>query len=198
VRQLIRDLALLGVAVLSIPVGRRTESPERRRILEAAAKVLDRLGDYAGEHGIRLAMEVPHCWDMHNNLERVGEMFALLRSPNIGALLDSSHWAVLKYDLEQWYQAVQGRLWHVHLRDARGGDRADMKHELEFTAGRGECDFAKLSAWLDGHHYDGEVSIEFEYRDPGMALDAIEAEYDFGLRALRRMRWALPEEVILS
>lgn len=191
VQHLIRDLAYIGAGVLCIPIGRRTESPKRRAMLEASAKVIDRLGDYAGEHGIRMVMEVPHCWDLHNNLDRVGELFSLLRSENIGALVDSSHWTVLKYDLEQWYEVVGGRLWHVHLRDAKGDDRPDFSQKLEYTAGRGECDFAEFGDWLDRHEYAGDVSLEFEYRGPQYTMDEVEAECDFGLEALGKMGWSI-------
>ena len=71
-------------------------------------------------------------------------------------------------------------------------DTADFQQQLEFTAGRGECDFAALAGWLDAHGYQGEASVEFEYRAPDMTLDDIEAEYDFGLKALSRNGWTLP------
>lgn len=191
VKRLLSDLAVIGVPLLNISVGRRTETADRRQRVEKSAAVVNRLGEFAAELGIRLTLEVPHCFDLHNNVERVAEMFSLIESPNIGALLDSSHWTVLNYDLDALWQAVGGRLWHVHLRDARGGDTADFNQQLEFTAGRGQCDFAALALWLDRHDYQGDVSLEFEYRDPLWTLPAIQAEYDFGLRCLAKSGWSL-------
>jgi len=201
IQRLLRELSIIGVSLLTIPVGRRTESADRTLQVKEAARVVSRLGDFAADLRIRLALEVPHCWDLHNTLERVEQIFGLMTSPNVGALLDSSHWTLLAYDLEEWRRIVGDRLWHVHLRDAGAQAAADFNlsvpvpQELEKTAGRGECNFSALGAWLDSHGYDGEVSIEFEYRDPEMALSDIQAEYDLGIDFLSRNGWAVPSSV---
>ena len=202
IQRLLQELSVIGVPLLTIPVGRRTESPDRRKLVEHGARVINRLGDYASRCGVRLALEVPHSWDLYNTLERVQEMFELVTSSNVGALIDSSHWAVLAYDLEDWYRVAGDRLWHVHLRD--GGVEtttattveAPQPQELEKTAGRGTCDFLTLGRWLDAHGYQGEVSLEFEYRDPAMSWSDIRAEYDFGLKFLRGNEWSVPPEVL--
>jgi sugar phosphate isomerase/epimerase len=202
VQRLLRELSILRVPLVTIPVGRRTESAERAQRVREAARVISRLGDFAADLGIRLALEVPHCWDLHNNLERVDEIFGLITSANVGALIDSSHWTLLQYELEDWYGIVGDRLWHVHLRDAGARVTSDFKltvplpQELEKTAGRGDCDFSALAAWLDTHRYQGEVSIEFEYRDPQMDLSDIRAEYDFGMDFLSRNGWTVPASVV--
>ena len=61
------------------------------------------------------------------------------------------------------------------------------------TPGRGTVDFRKFGAALDRAGYQGDVSIEFEYRD--MTFDAIEHEYDIGLKHLAKRGWQLPRGV---
>jgi sugar phosphate isomerase/epimerase len=62
------------------------------------------------------------------------------------------------------------------------------------TPGVGTVDFRAFGAALDRAGYNGDVSIEFEYRD--MTLDAIEREYDAGLRHLSEAGWELPDSVL--
>jgi sugar phosphate isomerase/epimerase len=107
--------------------------------------------------------------------------------------VDSSHWGIIGYDPDAFFDALGDRLWHVHLRDATGPDTADRKQQLEMTPGRGSVDFGRFGRALDRVGYQGDVSIEFEYRD--MTLDAIEREYDAGLKHLAEVGWELPEGV---
>jgi sugar phosphate isomerase/epimerase len=79
------------------------------------------------------------------------------------------------------------------LRDSAGPDTADRKQTLELTPGKGIVDFKKFSQALDRVNYNGDVSIEFEYRD--MPLEAIEHEYDLGLAYLEKVGWQLPTDV---
>ncbi len=88
------------------------------------------------------------------------------------------------------------RLWHIHLRDSEGTDTADFKQELELTAGKGTVDFEKLAQALDRANYEGDVSLEFEYRD--MRLDEIEQEFDLGLKHLTDTGWQLPIQVKIN
>jgi sugar phosphate isomerase/epimerase len=120
-------------------------------------------------------------------------VFDRLKSSNVGALIDSSHWGIIGYNLDEFLRRLDDRLWHVHLRDSAGPDTADRKQDLELTPGVGTVDFAEFSAALDRAGYEGDVSIEFEYRD--MTLDAIEREFDRGLRHLQKHGWELPETV---
>jgi len=97
--------------------------------------------------------------------------------------------------------AVIGPYLHTIWRNGTELSAADFNvsvpvpQELEKTAGRGECDFSALDAWLNAHEYLGEVSIEFEYRDPEMNLSDIQAEYDLGLEFLIQNGWSVPTSV---
>ena len=53
--------------------------------------------------------------------------FDRLTSPNVGALVDSSHWGIIGYDVNRFLGTLGDRLWHVHLRDSAGPDTADRR-----------------------------------------------------------------------
>jgi sugar phosphate isomerase/epimerase len=195
-RQVIRQCRSLGIPLLMVHPGRRSEEPDRRAEVEAAARIISALGDEAFANGLRLTLEVPHCFSLLNNLDRVEEMFGLLTSSHVGAAVDTSHWAVLGYDLDDLWRIVGARLWHVHLRDGAGPDTADFRQQLELTPGRGAADFRRFGAWLDRHGFRGNVTAELEY--VGRSLDAIEGEIDFAFRHLARCGWEFQPTVRVS
>lgn len=189
-RQAIRQCRSLGIPLMLVHPGRRSEEPDRREEVEAAARVISQLGDEAFANGVRLTLEVPHCYGLLNDVERVAEMFSLITSPYVGATIDTSHWGVLRYDLDALWEAVGSRVWHIHLRDSAGQDTADFRQQLELTPGRGEVDFRRFGEWLDRHNYRGNVTAELEY--VGRALDDIEREVDFAFAHLSMCGWEFP------
>jgi sugar phosphate isomerase/epimerase len=120
-------------------------------------------------------------------------MFALITSPNVGATVDASHWGVLGYQLEDLWQAIGPRIWHIHLRDSAGPDTADFHQQLELTPGQGTVDFRQLGAWLDRHSYRGNVTAELEY--VGRTPDGVELEVTAAFRHLASCGWELPPGV---
>lgn len=192
-RQAILQCRALGIPLLMAVPGRRSEAPDRRAEIEAAARIISQLGDEAAANGVRLTVEAPHCFSLLHTVERVAEFFALVTSPAVGVTVDSSHWAVLRYDLEALWSAAGGRVWHVHLRDGAGDDTADFRQQLELTPGRGAADFRRFGAWLDEHGYRGNVTAELEY--VGRPLDEIEAEVDAAIAHLAACGWHVPPGV---
>jgi sugar phosphate isomerase/epimerase len=195
-RQAIRQCRSLGIPLVIVHPGRRSEEPDRREEVEAAARIISTLGDDAFANGVRLTLEVPHCFSLLNNLERVAEMFALITSPYVGATVDTSHWGVLRYDLEDLWEAIGPRIWHIHLRDSAGPDTADFHQQLELTPGQGTVDFRRFGEWLDRHGYRGNVTAELEY--VGRTLDDVEHEVSAGFRHLASCGWEFPPGVRAS
>lgn len=194
----IHEKMLIQMQNLNVPLaivhhGLRTNSPGRQDEVEKTAILLNRLGEFAEGLGIKLALEVPHCYSLCNNLEHTREMFSLIDSRNIRAMLDSSHWGILKYDLSQYFDILGNRLCHIHLRDSAGEDTNDFHQDLERTSGKGEVDFHRLNDELDRFGYQGEVSLEFEYRE--LSFEEIEAEYNFGIQHLKNCGWTFPSGV---
>ena len=186
-------LAELGIGMMTMDFGVRNSRDDQEYQLANAVKGFDRVGEIARGYGVRMLLEVPHLYSTMCGSEQVLWVFDRLSSDNVGALVDSSHWGIISYDIDEFFSGLGDRLWHVHLRDSRGPDTADFKQDLELTPGKGSVDFVKFAQALDSVGYDGEVSLDFEYR--GATLDCIEQEYDEGLRYLRDVGWLLPESV---
>jgi len=190
----IQQLGTVGIPMITMEFGGRNERQDQEQQLSNAVKAYNRIGNIAEKYNVRMLLEVPHLYGLMPRPEQVLWVFDRLESPNIGALVDSSHWGIIGYDLDDFFSALGDRLWHIHLRDSDGSDTADLKQKLELTPGDGVVDFKKFAEVLDKCKYKGDVSIEFEYRD--MTLDAIEQEYDRGLEYLKNNGWELPESVL--
>lgn len=185
----ILQLETVGIPMMTMGFGLRNDRQDQEYQLSNAVEAYNRLGEIGSEHNVRMLLEVPHLYDIMYRPEQVLWVFDHLESANIGALIDSSHWGIIGYDLDEFLAALGERLWHIHLRDSKGPDTADRKQQLELTPGAGNVDFRKFAQALDKVGYSGDVSIEFEYRD--MTLDAIEQEYDRGLKYLEKAGWEL-------
>lgn len=192
-RKVILKASEVGIPLVCTGPGQRNDSEDRRDEVEKAAELINRMAEYSKDLGVKLVLEVPHCWLLCNNLERTKEMLSLIESENIGTIMDSTHWHVIGYDIDDYIEMIGNKLCHVHLRDAAGPDTGDFKQKLEITPGKGEVDFKKFGEYLDKYHYKGDVSLEFEYRN--RTADEIEIELDHGIRYLSKCGWGLPEDV---
>ena len=188
----IQQVSEVGIPMMTMSFGIRNDRDDQERQRANAVKVYDRIGKIAASWGVRMLLEVPHLYGIMPRTEDVIWVFERLNNPNVGALVDSSHWGIIGYDLDEFLSQLGGRLWHIHLRDSTGSDTADFKQQLELTPGKGTVDFQKFGQALDRAGYKGDVSIEFEYRD--MTLDKIEQEFDLGLKHLVRVGWQLPKQ----
>ena len=191
--KILNSAAALGIPLVNIGAGQRNDTKSRRNEMEKAAEVINRMAEYAKKLGIMLTLEAPHCWLLYNDLDRTQEMFSLITSDNVGVIMDSSHWGVLKYDIDSYMSIVGNRLCHVHLRDAAGIDTGDFKQKLEITPGKGEVDFERFGWYLDKYNYSGDVSIEFEYKNTG--VNEVEVELAAGIEYLKKCGWEFSERV---
>lgn len=191
----LEHLKVAGIPMISMPFGDRNSRPDQEKQLAIAVEAFDRVGEIAAKSDIRTVVEVPHLYTIMPRTEQVLSVFRRLSSRNVGALVDSSHWGIIGYDIDAFLDALGDRLWHVHLRDSAGPDTADRKQDLELTPGRGNVDFRKFGKALDRVGYQGDVSIEFEYRN--MTFEAIEHELDIGFEHLRKAGWDFPDSVRL-
>ena len=189
----IAGAAEAGIPMMTMHFGARNDRDDQEEQLATAVRIYDRLGEFAAKHGVRMLLEVPHLYIIHWTPEAVLWIFERLASDNVGALIDSSHWGIIGYDIDAFLDALGGRLWHVHLRDSAGADTADREQDLELTPGAGSVDFARLARALDRVGYAGDVTTECEYRD--VTLDEIEHQYDLALAHLAGAGWELPDGV---
>ena len=187
------QLTEVGIPMMTMAFGERNHRNDQEYQLSNAVKAYDLVGEIASRYGVRMMLEAPHLYGIMHSPEQALWVFERLTSPNVGVLVDSSHWGIIGYDIDNFFSKLGRKLWHIHLRDSRGFDTADRKQELELTPGDGTVDFGKFSRALDSAGYKGEVTIEFEYRD--MTLKAIDREFDRGLKHLSEVGWQLPTGV---
>jgi sugar phosphate isomerase/epimerase len=192
-RDFLRQMHQVGVPLVLALAGCRTEASDRDEQVSAAAGVLTRLAEYAREFGIKLVLEIPHCYSICNTLERARDVFDRIESDNIGAVFDCTHQQVIGYTVREYLDMLGDRLCHVHLRDAAGEDTADFRQRLELTPGKGAVDFRRVAQELDRFGYDGEVTLELEYQ--GWPLEKIEPEVDAAIPYLQECGWEFPEPI---
>jgi sugar phosphate isomerase/epimerase len=189
----IQQLSEVGIPMMAMSFGSRTDRQDQQYQLENELKAYDAVADIGARHGVKMLLEVPHLYGNMWSAENALWIFERLGNANVGALVDSSHWGIIGYDLRSFMEALGDRLWHVHLRDSDGEDTADFHQQLELTPGDGSVDFRFFGTVLDTLGYSGDVSLDFEYRD--LTLDAIEKEFSRGLKHLEKMGWELPDQV---
>lgn len=189
----IEQLGEVGIPMMTMGFGERNERDDQEQQLANLVKAYSKLGEIAKPYGVKMLLEVPHLYSVLPRPEQVYWVFDRLESDNVGILVDSSHWGIIGYDIDEFLGYFGERLWHIHLRDSEGPDTADEKQALELTPGDGTVDFAKLAQGLDRVNYKGDVTLEFEYRD--MDLESIEREFDKGLEYLQQTGWELPDTV---
>ena len=165
VRGLIDKVKIAGIPMLVLNVGRKEHIEHIDLELKEAAAVLDEQAAYAKEAGIKILLEMPHVWQLYYDVERSKQMVSYLQSDNIGVLLDSTHWHVSGYDIDDYVRFLGDRLWHVHLRDAVGKDSPAGNYKLEITPGKGEVNFGLVGKTLDKYGYNGTVTLETEYKN---------------------------------
>ena len=122
--------------------------------------VLRYLGDYAADHGVRIALET------HGGLTRNGRLaLKLLEAvdhPAIGLNYDTGNIYYYNDDLDpaEDVKQVADRVVQVHLKDTAGG-----KGEWQFcTLGEGRVNFPAIIAVLQAAGFHGPYSLELEGR----------------------------------
>lgn len=122
--------------------------------------ILRYLGDYAADHGVRIALET------HGGLTRNGSLAARLLDavdhPAVGLNYDTGNIYYYNDDLDpaEDLKQVAGRVVQVHLKDTEGG-----KGEWQFcTLGEGRVNFPSIVATLRGAGFRGPYSLELEGR----------------------------------
>ena len=155
--------------------------------MRSAARAFREQARIAADLGMYIHLEVPHLFQITDSVDHVKAMFEEVDHPALGATVDTSHWGVIGYDLDDLFGFLGDCLRHVHLRDSAGSDTQDFRQDLELTPGRGTVDFAAFREALQRAGYQGTVSLDFEYRMPD--IPHIRSEFDYGLAALAAAGW---------
>ncbi len=150
----------------------------QREVIPAAeqwAFALDscrRLGDYADQAGIDIALELePFRLSLLNNVDAMARFVAECGHPRVRANIDISH-LVLSDSSPADLQRLQGLAIHVHLSDCDGKVHGDL------PPGRGVVKFAPYLQAIKELAIPGAVSIELEYPpDPARIVEWVEEAY---------------------
>ena len=149
-----------GAKALVLPCGALGHDPVRSvdEDLDTIAASLIHAGQRAAEFGVELWTESLHflrfCW----NLERAELLAQRLAGSGVGIVMDFSHIVAAGEDPLEYLDRHDGRIAHVHLRDAVPGN-------INLSIGNGQADFAAGLRALAGRGYAGHFSLELETRD---------------------------------
>ena len=149
-----------GAKALVLPCGALSHEPVRslEEDLDEIATQLIHAGQRAAEFGVELWTESLHflrfCW----NLERAELLAQRLAGAGVGIVMDFSHIVAAGEDPLEYLERHQGRVAHVHLRDAVPGN-------INLSIGNGDADFAAGLRALAASGYAGHFSLELETRD---------------------------------
>jgi sugar phosphate isomerase/epimerase len=131
-----------------------------------------RLGDYAGKHGIDIALELePFRLSLLNSVATMARFVDECGHPRVRANIDISH-LVLSDTSPAELKKLKGKAIHVHLSDCDGKVHGDL------PPGRGVVKFAPYLQAIKELKIDGVVSIELEYApDPTKIVAWVEEAY---------------------
>jgi sugar phosphate isomerase/epimerase len=181
-RKVIDAAQSLGVDIVGTFVGNDKDRPLPEN-LERFRRIWPALVGYAGERGVRIAIE--NCpmifsydeWPGGTNLAWApaiwDEMFSAIPDANFGLNLDPSHLVWLMIDYERAVYDYGERIFHVHGKDMEvrrdglyrhGTLSAGIGWQVPRLPGLGEVDWTRFIAALYAVGYDHVVSVEHEDR----------------------------------
>ncbi|RAM37429.1 sugar phosphate isomerase/epimerase family protein [Arthrobacter globiformis] len=152
--------AKTGAKALVLPCGALSHEPVKslEEDLDTVAAQLIKAQRRAAEFGVELWTESLHflrfCW----NLERAERLAQRLAGSGVGIVMDFSHIVAAGEDPLEYLARHEGRIAHVHLRDAVPGN-------INLSIGNGQADFAAGLRGLAEQGYTGHFSLELETRD---------------------------------
>jgi sugar phosphate isomerase/epimerase len=139
-----------------------------------AVKNVRMLGEYAGELGLEIALELePFALSLLNDVTSMARFLDEVGLPSVKANLDISH-LVLASQPASAIETLRGRVAHVHISDCDGKVHGDL------PPGRGVVDFPPyLQAIKKLDIPDVAISIELEYSpEPGKIVEWVGEAYD--------------------
>jgi len=145
-----------------------------------AAANLRALGQYAGELGIGIALELePFKLSLLNNVDSMVRFIDEVNHPAVRANIDVSHLQLAGTAPEE-VRRLAGKAIHVHLSDCDGKIHGDL------PPGRGVVDFPPYLREIKALGIDGAISIELEYSpQPDKIVDWVREAYQATAKLMR-------------
>ncbi|MBV9299197.1 MAG: sugar phosphate isomerase/epimerase [Verrucomicrobia bacterium] len=124
---------------------------ERQKQSKLAVDSLRKASDYAGEHGVRLAIEPLNRFetDFINTVEQGLELLDQIANPNVGLLLDTFHMNIEEKNVAAAIRRAGSKIFHFHTCE---NDRG--------TPGTGHVEWSLVRDALEDVGYQGPVVIE--------------------------------------
>jgi D-psicose/D-tagatose/L-ribulose 3-epimerase len=124
---------------------------QRRATLAQLVEALRPVADFAGQRGVRLAIEPLNRFEtsLFNTVEQTLDLVDRLRSPAVGLLLDTFHMNIEEKNPAQAVRLAGPHIAHVH---ACGNDRG--------APGSDHIDWPSIASALRDARYDGALCIE--------------------------------------
>jgi sugar phosphate isomerase/epimerase len=159
-RSLIDLAQAVGTSTIMLPCGRQSTEPrtELSRDIATVARSLTVAADFVNTVGLNLLVEAPHSRRLCATVERSEMLYEALGESPVGAVLDFSHVVASGDDEVDAVRRFDGRIGHVHLRDAVLGD-------INLSIGRGKVNFPAAIDALKASGYQGHYSLELETHD---------------------------------
>ena len=124
---------------------------------QTAVKNVRELGQYAGDLGVQIALELePFKLSLLNNVDSMTRFIDEVGHPAVRANIDVSHLQLAGVAPPELAR-LKGKAIHVHLSDCDGKVHGDL------PPGRGVVDFVPYLREIKALGIDGAVSIELEY-----------------------------------
>ena len=115
------------------------------------------LGDYAGDLGVQIALELePFHLSLLNSVDTMVRFIDDCNHPAVRANIDISHLELAKVKPEE-LRRLKGKAIHVHISDCDGKKHGDL------PPGRGVVSFEPYLREIKALGIDGTISIELEY-----------------------------------
>lgn len=130
------------------------------------------LGDYAGELGVQIALELePFHLSLLNNVDNMVRFIDDCDHSAVRANIDVSHLLLANVKPEE-LRKLQGKAIHVHISDCDGKVHGDL------PPGRGVVPFEPYLKEIKNLGIDGAISIELEYSpEPDRIVEWVEEAY---------------------
>ena len=131
------------------------------------------IGEYAGEKGLEIALELePFRLSLLNSIPAMARFVDEVNLPNVLANIDISHLVLADTSPADLAQ-LKGKATHVHISDCDGMVHGDL------PPGRGVVKFAPYLQAIKELGFDGAVSLELEYSpDPSKIVEWVEEAYE--------------------
>lgn len=140
---------------------------------EWGVECVKQLGQYAGELGLEIALELePFRLSLLNSIPEMVRFIDDCSMPNVKANIDVSH-LVLADTSPSELEKLKDKATHVHISDCDGKVHGDL------PPGRGVVKFAPYLQAIKELDFEGTVSIELEYSpDPAKIVEWVEEAYN--------------------